>query len=678
MKFKSNLSVTIILVICSFVQSCSRYSPRLEAALSLAGENRVELEKVLAHYRGDRKKYKAACFLIENMVGRYTLTSQKLDSLDAEFFDAVGNLDIRFEDTEVNVYLVQVKVNEIWNRVLAKYGDPTKYHYGRSDDLRSVRADYLIDNIDEAFATLDYPWTSHLSFEDFCEYVLPYRYGSEPLTEGWRHYFRERYKWIADSLAGDTDPVAVCRLINQDIATWFLPAGGGHIFKNHPRSLSVEQLRKCRLSSCVEQAAVALFAMRSMGLAVAHCTIPHWGNRSAGHDFNAILTRDNEWADFSAAKFNPGENEMANKPPKVFVKKFSRKMMPEDELEIVRRFDFPYAGYQDVTSHLVKTSDVTVRIPDSLKKDVSVVYLCVFNNKRWVPVTYSYSRNGKAKFAEMGRRIVYLPQYYTDGRFFPVSDPIFLEKDGRQHPAVADSVHPVSRMVLTRKYGRFKYQLGYAGEMVGARFQGADNPDFENAVTLFTIDSLPDSKMDTFAVAPVKCRYVRYLYPDIFARGNAGNVAEIAFVGEDGKPLQGKYIGIKEANASNIRTVFDGNTRNYLRVYQSADSTAVFPGNVIVVDSPKPIWVGLDLGGERTVTGVAYCPRNDSNNIYPHCTYELFCWDGGWKSLGQRTGQKDSLVYENVPSGCLYILRNRTEGKEERLFTYENGKQVWW
>ena len=46
MKFKSNLSVTIILVICSFVQSCSRYSPRLEAALSLAGENRVESEKL--------------------------------------------------------------------------------------------------------------------------------------------------------------------------------------------------------------------------------------------------------------------------------------------------------------------------------------------------------------------------------------------------------------------------------------------------------------------------------------------------------------------------------------------------------------------------------------------------------------------------------------------------------
>lgn len=101
----------LLFILVAFCElSCSRYSPRLEAALSLAGGNRVELEKVLEHYRRDWKKYKAACFLIENMVGRYTLTSQKLDSLDAEFFDAVGNLDIRFEDTEVNVYLVQVRL----------------------------------------------------------------------------------------------------------------------------------------------------------------------------------------------------------------------------------------------------------------------------------------------------------------------------------------------------------------------------------------------------------------------------------------------------------------------------------------------------------------------------------------------------------------------------------------
>lgn len=57
----------LLFILVAFCElSCSRYSPRLEAALSLAGENRVELEKVLEHYRRDWKKYKAACFLIDS------------------------------------------------------------------------------------------------------------------------------------------------------------------------------------------------------------------------------------------------------------------------------------------------------------------------------------------------------------------------------------------------------------------------------------------------------------------------------------------------------------------------------------------------------------------------------------------------------------------------------------
>ena len=42
----------------------------LETVLQVAGENRQELEKVLRYYKknsSDSLKYKAACFLIENM-----------------------------------------------------------------------------------------------------------------------------------------------------------------------------------------------------------------------------------------------------------------------------------------------------------------------------------------------------------------------------------------------------------------------------------------------------------------------------------------------------------------------------------------------------------------------------------------------------------------------------------
>lgn len=74
----------LIPIICLFViiggslfYSCSQEKKKetaivlpLEAALSQAGENRVELEKVLHRYQSnpsDSLKYRAACFLIENM-----------------------------------------------------------------------------------------------------------------------------------------------------------------------------------------------------------------------------------------------------------------------------------------------------------------------------------------------------------------------------------------------------------------------------------------------------------------------------------------------------------------------------------------------------------------------------------------------------------------------------------
>ena len=48
--------------------------------MSLAGENRVELEKVLAHYRGDRKKYKTALTYLE----------QSLNDQNSEVLETVG------------------------------------------------------------------------------------------------------------------------------------------------------------------------------------------------------------------------------------------------------------------------------------------------------------------------------------------------------------------------------------------------------------------------------------------------------------------------------------------------------------------------------------------------------------------------------------------------------------
>ncbi len=92
----------LIPIICLFViiggslfYSCSQEKKKetaivlpLEAALSQAGENRVELEKVLHRYQSnpsDSLKYRAACFLIENMPS-YTYYKGKLLEQYLTFF----------------------------------------------------------------------------------------------------------------------------------------------------------------------------------------------------------------------------------------------------------------------------------------------------------------------------------------------------------------------------------------------------------------------------------------------------------------------------------------------------------------------------------------------------------------------------------------------------------------
>jgi hypothetical protein len=51
---------------------------------------------------------------------------------------------------------------------------------------------------------------------------------------------------------------------------------------------------------------------------------------------------------------------------------------------------------------------------------------------------------------------------------------------------------------------------------------------------------------------------------------------------------------------------------------------------------------------------------------------------GRWVSCEKQTAASFELIFDDVPSGALYLLHNHTKGVEERIFTYENGQQVWW
>lgn len=58
--------------------------------------------------------------------------------------------------------------------------------------------------------------------------------------------------------------------------------------------------------------------------------------------------------------------------------------------------------------------------------------------------------------------------------------------------------------------------------------------------------------------------------------------------------------------------------------------------------------------------------------------YELFYWSDGWQSIGKKAAGDKPIKFKKAPSGGLYWLVATDSDKEERIFTIEDGEQVWW
>jgi hypothetical protein len=91
------------------------------------------------------------------------------------------------------------------------------------------------------------------------------------------------------------------------------------------------------------------------------------------------------------------------------------------------------------------------------------------------------------------------------------------------------------------------------------------------------------------------------------------------------------------------------------------------------------LWAGLDLGQEKIIDRIRYIPDPDRNTVAAGKTYELYYWDNKWVSVGIQKGSGLPFKYQDVPSGGVYWLNCLDcNSSEERIFTYENDRQIWW
>ncbi|NDW17976.1 hypothetical protein D0T53_03470 [Dysgonomonas sp. 216] len=175
---KKYLTITLGMILFPFTGFAFPVPENVTKILEQSGKNRTELEKVLGYYQNDSLKYAAACFLIENMDIHNSVTYYWVDSLNnkVEF----NELDYPDWDSSISAF------EEIKGQTQGIHPVPVIIQ-----DMHVIKSDFLIENIDLAFSE----WkTEHnkIAFNDFCEYILPYRIASEPLQD-WRKLYRSKF-----------------------------------------------------------------------------------------------------------------------------------------------------------------------------------------------------------------------------------------------------------------------------------------------------------------------------------------------------------------------------------------------------------------------------------------------------------------------------------------------------
>lgn len=419
---KISLIITFLLFL-TFVLAFGKtpvYPPDVEATLKAAGYNRGQIEMALNHYSapGDSLKLKAAYFLIGNMEGHcyvtYSLqdTAKKAIPFDPLQFPTYDSLTAAFSDMEKEYGALDFKKKDV------------------TDDNRIITADFLIKQIDYTFrAWHEKPWAKFLTFDQLCQYILPYRGSNEPL-EDWRKLFWDKYADIESKMTNPSDPIEAARLINDDIKSWF---GFDPRYYYHPTDQGMAEMIAKGKGRCEDMTNLTIYAMRANGLAVTSDYTPFWANSGNNHAWNAILTPNGKVIPFMGAESNPGDYHLANKLAKVYRKTFD---IRHENLVFQKKKQEKVPGwlagksYVDVTADYVPVCDVTVKLIPTIPDSVDIAYLCVFNSGEWQPIHWGRITDTAATFTAMGTGIMYLPALYINEKVAPCGAPFMLHDDG--------------------------------------------------------------------------------------------------------------------------------------------------------------------------------------------------------------------------------------------------------
>lgn len=611
----SQIKYLFLIQIVFLIISCSPMSTKLKDAIYKSKENKIELEKLLSHYSSnprDSMKLKAAIFLIENMPGHITLVGKEIDR---------NNLNV--ELANVNQSYFTKKVMKMTPLRVPSIRDALV----RREDITNIKADYLIHHIDKTFEIWQTrPWLKSLQFDDFCEYLLPYR-----VEEEFMDYWLDSVPLPLENLYDIINYYDDLKYSITNISNFMYRFSETNTMNYQDSTI------KPYILDCVDISLIKLFKYRALGIPCAIDYVPCWSGTGGAHHW--LRTIDPYYKD-------GGVPQVYQRTPKIYRRTFSINEIPDEVSNILYLFKDPFN--KDVTDQYIVTSDVKVKCFKQFRH-IEYAYLAVFHNLSWEPVAWGKRDNNQFIFKNMGREIVYLPVSYKNRSSYNLTYPFILDNQGGTRYLIPDK-NKLNKVHLRRKYPVNEYNARHGEDLIGGYLLCANNKEYNDSILVHRINHNPNMEYEIVNLEnSSKYRYWKYVIPGY------NSIAELNFF-DHGKKVKGKIKTL--STCVDDENLSDGNPLTYFEIY-----------NYIEIDFKKPI----------NISKIMLLPRNDGNGIYPGEKYELFYFDkDGWTSLGQQVATEPFLDYLNVPDNALLWLRNLTNGVEERIFTWENGVVRFW
>ncbi|GHT19908.1 hypothetical protein FACS189429_7940 [Bacteroidia bacterium] len=291
-------------------------------------------------------------------------------------------------------------------------------------DRKKLTAEQLIAIVERGFVAWGKQWNKNLNFDDFCDYLLPYRVQDEPF-EDWYDNFLPKFSFLAKNSTGD-----ICTSVNSNLKMWFFSSFSFEDRTELDYCLSPSQMLFRKQGNCQDLCNLSVYIMRMLGVACSIDFTPAWATSSYNHFWCTFIDENGEHRPFEGVTGMANDFVIFREPSKVFRITY-RKQFKTLSAKIAKT-EIPVSHLRmknliDVTDRYWKTTDLQCNLFEVSKNNIS--YISVFNALAWRPVDWAETDKGKASFTKLSVGVVYMPVNYENNKIVPAGYPVLIRSD---------------------------------------------------------------------------------------------------------------------------------------------------------------------------------------------------------------------------------------------------------